>query len=73
MNKDNRSEDYWTSSAFEIDPGALQSQKSISSIGIPSDPQSSAGIQIDSPEYVNYGKFSVIVSLSIISVAYRGF
>uniref|UniRef100_I1K8V1 Gag1-like clamp domain-containing protein n=1 Tax=Glycine max TaxID=3847 RepID=I1K8V1_SOYBN len=54
-NKDNRSEDFWSSSAFEIDQGALQSQKSISSIGIPSDPQSSADIQIDSPEYVNHG------------------
>ncbi|KHN07079.1 hypothetical protein glysoja_023262 [Glycine soja] len=67
-NKDNRSEDFWSSSAFEIDQGALQSQKSISSIGIPSDPQSSADIQIDSPEYVNHGKYSVIVCLSIISV-----
>ncbi|TKY74728.1 hypothetical protein E2542_SST03491 [Spatholobus suberectus] len=55
MNKDNRSEDFWSSSAFEIDQSALQSQKSISSIGITSDPQSSAGIQIDSPEHVNHG------------------
>ncbi|KAG4392055.1 hypothetical protein AAZX31_04G065600 [Glycine max] len=54
-NKDNRSEDFWSSSAFEIDQSALQSQKSISSIGIPSDPQSSADIQIDSSEYVNHG------------------
>ncbi|KAL5190038.1 Phospholipase D alpha 1 [Glycine soja] len=51
-NKDNRSEDFWSSSAFEIDQSALQSQKSISSIGIPSDPQSSADIQIDSSEYM---------------------
>ncbi|KAH1244784.1 hypothetical protein GmHk_06G015313 [Glycine max] len=68
-NKDNRSEDFWSSSAFEIDQGALQSQKSISSIGIPSDPQSSADIQIDSPEYVNHGKYSVIL---IIITMYAG-
>ncbi|XP_020238585.1 uncharacterized protein LOC109817670 isoform X3 [Cajanus cajan] len=54
MNRD-ISEDFWSSSAFEIDQTAFQSQKSFSSIGIPSDPQSSAGIQIDSPEYVNHG------------------
>ncbi|KAL2346715.1 hypothetical protein Fmac_000715 [Flemingia macrophylla] len=54
MNKD-ISEDFWSSSAFEIDQNAFQSQKSFSSIGIPSDPQSSAGIQIDSPEHVNHG------------------
>ncbi|KAK7351390.1 hypothetical protein VNO77_10802 [Canavalia gladiata] len=58
MNKDNISEDFWSSSAFEVDQSALQSQRSISPIGIsnqPSDPQSSADIQIDSPEYVNHG------------------
>ncbi|XP_027356586.1 uncharacterized protein LOC113865954 isoform X2 [Abrus precatorius] len=58
MDKDYRSDDFWSSSAFEIDQSALQSQKSISSIGLsnhPSDPQSSAGIQIDSPEFVNHG------------------
>nr|KYP43416.1 hypothetical protein KK1_035138 [Cajanus cajan] len=68
MNRD-ISEDFWSSSAFEIDQTAFQSQKSFSSIGIPSDPQSSAGIQIDSPEYVNHGKFSVLVNLSIILVS----
>ncbi|KAH1252826.1 hypothetical protein GmHk_04G009689 [Glycine max] len=68
-NKDNRSEDFWSSSAFEIDQSALQSQKSISSIGIPSDPQSSADIQIDSSEYVNHGKYSVIL---IIIAMYAG-
>lgn len=63
VKKDNRSEDFWSSSAFEIDQYALQSQKSISSIGIsnhPSDPQSSAGIEIDPPEFVNHGAFAVI-------------
>ncbi|XP_047165392.1 uncharacterized protein LOC124834684 isoform X1 [Vigna umbellata] len=49
------SEDFWSSSALEIDLRAFQSQKSISSIIIPSDPQSSSGIQIDSPEFVNDG------------------
>ncbi|KAK7283082.1 hypothetical protein RIF29_12352 [Crotalaria pallida] len=59
VKKDNRSEDYWFSSTSEIgryDPA--ESQRSISSIGIsshPSDPQSSAGIQIDPPEFVNHG------------------
>ncbi|KAL9313287.1 hypothetical protein ACSQ67_018739 [Phaseolus vulgaris] len=55
MNKD-ISEDFWSSSALEIDQWAFQSQKSISSIVMPSDPQSSSGIQIDSPEFVNDGK-----------------
>ncbi|KAK7311874.1 hypothetical protein RJT34_10315 [Clitoria ternatea] len=58
MNKDNRSEDFWSSSALEVDQSALQSQRSLSSIVTPthaSDPQSSAGIQIDSPEFVNHG------------------
>nr|XP_007137022.1 hypothetical protein PHAVU_009G093300g [Phaseolus vulgaris]ESW09016.1 hypothetical protein PHAVU_009G093300g [Phaseolus vulgaris] len=54
MNKD-ISEDFWSSSALEIDQWAFQSQKSISSIVMPSDPQSSSGIQIDSPEFVNDG------------------
>ncbi|KAK7410267.1 hypothetical protein VNO78_00910 [Psophocarpus tetragonolobus] len=55
MNKGDISEDFWSSSAFEIDQIALQSQKSLSAIGLPSDPQSSAGIQIDSTECVNHG------------------
>jgi len=59
MNKD-ISEDFWSSSALEIDQWAFQSQKSISSIVMPSDPQSSSGIQIDSPEFVNDGKYFVI-------------
>ncbi|CAJ1973721.1 unnamed protein product [Sphenostylis stenocarpa] len=42
MNKD-ISEDFWSSSAFEIDQSAFQSQKSFSSVVIPSDPQSSSG------------------------------
>lgn len=59
MNNDNRSEDFfWSSSAIELDHGAIQSQRSMSSISVsnhPSDPQSSDGIQTDSPEFVNHG------------------
>ncbi|XP_045805161.1 uncharacterized protein LOC123898289 [Trifolium pratense] len=58
MNTDNRSEDFWSSSAIELDHGAPQSQRSISSIAVsnhPSDPQSSDGIQTDPPEFVNHG------------------
>ncbi|XP_027902098.1 uncharacterized protein LOC114178336 isoform X2 [Vigna unguiculata] len=51
----NISEDFWSSSALEIDQRAFQSQKSVASIGLPSDPQSSSGIQIDSSEFVNDG------------------
>lgn len=64
MNNDNRSDDFfWSSSAIELDHGAIQSQRSMSSISVsnhPSDPQSSDGIQTDSPEFVNHGKFAVI-------------
>lgn len=64
MNKDNRSEDFWSSSAIELDHGANQSQRSVSSIAMSnhpsSDPQSSEGIQTDPPEFVNHGKFAVI-------------
>lgn len=64
MNKDNRSEDFWSSSAIEMDHSATQSQRSISSIAVsnhPSDPQTeSADIQNDPPEFVNHGKFAVI-------------
>lgn len=63
MNKDNRSEDFWSSSAIELDHSATQSQRSISSIVVsshPSDPQCSDGIQTDPPEFVNHGKFAVI-------------
>ncbi|XP_012571525.1 uncharacterized protein [Cicer arietinum] len=59
MNKDNRSEDFWSSSAIELDHGANQSQRSVSSIAMSnhpsSDPQSSEGIQTDPPEFVNHG------------------
>jgi hypothetical protein len=63
MSVDNRSEDFWSSSAIELDHGATQSQRSISSIAMsnhPSDPQSSDGIQTDPPEFVNHGKFAII-------------
>ncbi|XP_061341006.1 uncharacterized protein LOC133287417 isoform X2 [Gastrolobium bilobum] len=58
MKIDSRSEEFWSSSAFEIDHSAAQSHGSISSTGIsnhPCDPQSSAGSQIHPPEYVNHG------------------
>ncbi|XP_061376454.1 uncharacterized protein LOC133318464 [Gastrolobium bilobum] len=58
VNKDNGSEDFWSSSTFEMDHSAAQSQRSISSTGIsnnPSDPQSSADSQIGPPEFVNHG------------------
>ncbi|CAK8568628.1 unnamed protein product [Lathyrus sativus] len=58
MNQDNRSEDFWSSSAIELDHSATQSQRSISSIVVSnhlSDPQSSDGIQTDPPEFVNHG------------------
>ncbi|WJX35555.1 hypothetical protein P8452_23528 [Trifolium repens] len=58
MSIDNRSEDFWSSSAIELDHGATQSQRSFSSIAVsnhPSDPQSSDGIQTDPPEFVNHG------------------
>lgn len=67
VNKDNRSEDFWSTSTPDMDHSAAQSQRSISSIGISnnaSDPQSSAGSQTG-PEFVNHGKFAVICLLSV--------
>ncbi|CAI8599646.1 unnamed protein product [Vicia faba] len=58
MDKDNRSEDFWNSSAIDVDHSATQSQTSISSVVVsnhPSDPQSSDAIQTDPPEFVNHG------------------
>ncbi|TKY58146.1 hypothetical protein E2542_SST15202 [Spatholobus suberectus] len=52
------SEDCWSSSTFELDHSAAQSQRSISSTGIsnnPSDPQSRGGSQSGPPEFVNHG------------------
>ncbi|RYR05761.1 hypothetical protein Ahy_B06g085576 isoform B [Arachis hypogaea] len=49
VNKDNRTENIWSSSTFEMDNSAAQSQRSISSIVMsnnPSDPQSSTGSEI---------------------------
>ncbi|CAJ1972080.1 unnamed protein product [Sphenostylis stenocarpa] len=60
------SEDFWSSSTFELDHSAANSHRSISSIGIsnnPSDPQSSGGGQSDPPEFINHGKFAVILVL----------
>ncbi|KAK7260889.1 hypothetical protein RIF29_27188 [Crotalaria pallida] len=58
VNKDNRSEDFWSTSTLDMDHSAAQSQRSVSSIGLsnnPSDPQSSTGSQIGPPEFVNHG------------------
>ena len=59
-NKYDRYEEVWSSSSFEMDNSAAQSQRSISSFGIsnnPSDPQSSADSEIGPAEFVNHGKF----------------
>ncbi|MED6161356.1 hypothetical protein PIB30_059927 [Stylosanthes scabra] len=58
VNKDNRTEDIWSSSTFELDNSAAQSQRSISSIVMsnnPSDPQSSTRSEIGPAEFVNHG------------------
>ncbi|KAL2318080.1 hypothetical protein Fmac_031956 [Flemingia macrophylla] len=43
------SEDFWSSTTFELDDGAAQSQRSTS------DPQSSGGSQNGRPEFINHG------------------
>ncbi|XP_027333204.1 uncharacterized protein LOC113848042 [Abrus precatorius] len=56
--KEDGSEDFWSSSTFELDHSAAQSQRSVSSTAVsnnPSDPQTSAGDQSGSPEFVNNG------------------
>lgn len=59
--KNDGSSDFWSSSTFEKDHSAAQSQRSVSSSGITminlSDPQTSAS---STPEFVNQGKFIVI-------------
>lgn len=58
VTKVDRSEHFWSSSTFELDHSAAQSQRSISSIGTlnnPSDPQSTEGSQTGPPEFVNHG------------------
>lgn len=64
VKEDNKSEDLLSSSTFDqMDQSAVQSRKSISSVGTstqPSDPQTSSGSQIDHPEFVNHGKFADI-------------
>lgn len=70
------SEDFWSSSTFELDHSAAQSQRSISSIGTlnnHSDPQSSGGSQSGPAEFVNHGKFAVICSLSFGSLLWKQF
>ncbi|XP_020965692.1 uncharacterized protein LOC107613191 isoform X1 [Arachis ipaensis] len=52
--KDSRSEDFWSSSTIDIEY-ALRSQRSASSIGISFDPQNSAALANDHPEFVNHG------------------
>ncbi|CAI0444361.1 unnamed protein product [Linum tenue] len=53
-------DDFWSTSAAEIDNSALQSQRSMSSISTlnqPLDPCSNAGSSSNPPEFVNHGVF----------------
>ncbi|KAG4931282.1 hypothetical protein JHK84_048273 [Glycine max] len=59
VSKVDGSEDFWSSSTFELDHSAAHSQRSISSIGMPNNPsdsQCSGGSQSGAPEFVNHGK-----------------
>ncbi|KAG4934033.1 hypothetical protein AAZX31_17G197900 [Glycine max] len=58
VSKVDGSEDFWSSSTFELDHSAAHSQRSISSIGMPNNPsdsQCSGGSQSGAPEFVNHG------------------
>ncbi|RDX78401.1 hypothetical protein CR513_41323, partial [Mucuna pruriens] len=73
--KEDGSQDFWSTSTFELDHSAGHSQRSISSTGLSnnlSDPQSSGGSQSGPPEFVNHGKFAVICSLSVKNLIYAG-
>ncbi|CAI0415076.1 unnamed protein product [Linum tenue] len=53
-------DDFWSSSAAEMDNSAIQSQRSMSSISTlnqPLDPCSNAGSSSNPSEFVNHGKF----------------
>lgn len=61
------SEDFWSSSTFEMDNSAVQSQISISSIGTsnqaPLDQQGFDGSVSNPSEFVNHGKFLTFSSI----------
>lgn len=74
VSKVDGSEDFWSSSTFELDHSAAHSQRSISSIGMPNNPsdsQCSGGSQSGAPEFVNHGKFAVLCSLSVDSLVWK--
>ncbi|CAN1325150.1 hypothetical protein LINPERPRIM_LOCUS33403, partial [Linum perenne] len=55
------SDDFWSSSAAEMENSALQSQRSMSSISTlnqPLDPCSNVGSTSNPSEFVNHGKFN---------------
>ena len=67
------SEDFWTSSAFDMDNSAVQSQGSISSISTINqtlDPSSSS-VSANQPEFVNHGTTLLIDALEFCSILPR--
>ncbi|CAI0444363.1 unnamed protein product, partial [Linum tenue] len=71
-------DDFWSTSAAEIDNSALQSQRSMSSISTlnqPLDPCSNAGSSSNPPEFVNHGKFyklsQVLVNLLKLQILHN--
>lgn len=60
VNKHSITEDFWSTSTFEMDNSAFPSQRSMSSISTlnqVSDPNSSSGSTSNPPEFVNHGKY----------------
>lgn len=63
VRKPSISEDFWSSTTFEMDNSAVQSQRSVSSMSTsnpPLDPHGSVGSTSNPTEFVNHGKFKLI-------------
>ena len=60
VKKSSFSEDFWGSSACEMEHSGEQSRRSISSTGISNQPLDPSGSTIHPSEFVNHGKFRYV-------------
>lgn len=67
INKPSISEDFWTTSTWDMDNSAVQSQGSMSSISTNQtlDPHGGSGSNTTPSEFVNHGKFFVPFEVSV--------
>lgn len=65
VKKTGMSDDFWSTSTYDLDNSALQSQRSLSSLSISN--QSLTGSTSNNSEFVNHGKSNFLGFLAIIN------